>query len=285
MEGSNSTVRDIHDKLTELKIYLKSLGSVVVAFSGGADSAFLLKVAQDVLGGHLVAVTVKSCSFPERELEEAKVFCREMGIRHFICGFKELEVAGFSDNPPNRCYLCKKELFGKIIKIAREQDIPYIAEASNMDDMEDFRPGMAAISELGIKSPLRVAGFYKGEIRELSKEMGLPTWEKPSFACLSSRFAYGEHITEEKLNMVEKAEQLLFDKGFHQVRVRIHEKMARIEVLPEELEKLVERDTRREIVSGLKSYGFTYVSMDLEGYRTGSMNEILQMVPAKGKTT
>ena len=268
---------DAKEKLVNLKNYLRNLGSVAVAFSGGVDSTFLLKTAYDVLGkDHVIAVTAKSCSFPKRELEEAKAFCDREGIRHFICESEELEIEGFSDNPPNRCYLCKKELFNKIIDIAEEQNMNYIAEGSNIDDNGDYRPGLIAVAELNVKSPLREAGLYKEEIRELSKELKLPTWEKPSFACLSSRFAYGEKITEEKLAMVENAEQLLLDKGFTQVRVRIHDKMARIEIMPEEFEKLIEKDMREEIAAKLKSYGFTYVSMDLSGYRTGSMNETLK---------
>lgn len=268
-------LQNAYNKLEELKIYLKSLKSVAVAFSGGVDSAFLLKVAQEVLGTHVIAITASSCSFPKREFEEAKTFCKNQKIQQFIYDFDILNVSGFCENPPNRCYLCKKELFNKIIKIAKEQNIFHIAEGSNMDDNKDYRPGMIAISELGIDSPLQKANLYKEEIRKLSKEMGLPTWKKPSFACLSSRFAYGESITEEKLAMVEQAEQLLLDHGFQQVRVRIHDKIARIEVMPEELEKLIKKEVRTEIVSKFKSYGFTYVSMDLEGYRTGSMNETL----------
>lgn len=268
--------RSVKEKMENLKDYLKELGSVAVAFSSGVDSTFLLKVACDTLGkDHVIAVTARSCSFPKRELEEAKEFCEKEGIRHFICDSEELEIEGFSDNPPNRCYLCKKELFEKIIDIAKEQNMNCIAEGSNMDDNGDYRPGLAAVAELNVRSPLRHAELYKAEIRELSKEMGLPTWEKQSFACLSSRFVYGEKITEEKLNMVDKAEQLLLDKGFHQVRVRIHDRMARIEIMPEEFEKLIEKKTREEIVTKLKSYGFTYISMDLTGYRTGSMNEML----------
>lgn len=274
MEG-NGGAQERKDKLAQLRSYLKSLGSAAIAFSGGVDSTFLLKVAQETLLDNVIAVTVTPYSFPRGELEETKVFCEKNGIRHFICDFDELSIDGFSQNPPDRCYLCKKELLGEAVKIAKGQNIRYVAEGSNMDDTGDYRPGLRAVSELGIKSPLREAGLYKEEIRQLSKEMGLPTWDKPSFACLSSRFVYGERITKEKLAMVERAEQLLFDKGFHQARVRIHGRMARIEVLTEELEKLVERNTREEIVSELKSYGFTYVSMDLEGYRTGSMNEIL----------
>jgi uncharacterized protein len=247
-----------------------------VAFSSGVDSTFLLKVAKEVLGDKVIAVTAQSCSFPKRELNEAKAFCKQEGIRHFICDSEELEIEGFRQNPPNRCYLCKKELFETILKIAQENGIQYVVEGSNMDDNGDYRPGLKAIAELEIKSPLRVAELTKSEIRALSKEMGLPTWEKQSFACLASRFVYGETITEEKLSMVDKAEQLLLDRGFHQVRVRIHGTMARIEVMPEEFEKLVEQSVREEVVNACKSYGFTYVTMDLSGYRMGSMNETLK---------
>jgi uncharacterized protein len=263
-------------KLENLKAYLKELGSVAIAFSSGVDSTFLLKVAHEVLGDRVIAVTARSCSFPERELREAKDFCEKESIRHFICDSEELEIEGFSQNPPNRCYLCKRELFEKILAIAKEQGIEYVAEGSNMDDNGDYRPGLIAVKELGIKSPLREAELNKTEIRELSKKLGLPTWEKQSFACLSSRFVYGETITEEKLRMVDRAEQLLLDMGFRQIRVRIHDRLARIEVMPEEFEKLIEKENRERIVSELKSYGFTYVSMDLSGYRMGSMNETLK---------
>jgi uncharacterized protein len=263
-------------KLENLKAYLKVLGSVAIAFSSGVDSTFLLKVAHEVLGDRVIAVTARSCSFPERELREAKDFCEKEGIRHFICDSEELEIEGFSQNPPNRCYLCKRELFEKILVIAKEQGIEYVAEGSNTDDNGDYRPGLIAVKELEIKSPLRAADLNKNEIRELSKKLGLPTWEKQSFACLSSRFVYGETITEEKLRMVDRAEQLLLDMGFHQIRVRIHDRLARIEVMPEEFEKLIEKENRERIVRELKSYGFTYVSMDLSGYRMGSMNETLE---------
>lgn len=263
-------------KEEDLKVYFRQLKSVAVAFSGGVDSTYLLKTAHDTLGDQVIAVTAKSCSFPERELKEAIHFCEKEGIRHFVCESEELDIEGFSHNPKNRCYICKHELFEKIINIAKEQKIAYIAEGSNMDDNGDYRPGLIAVKELGVSSPLRQAELSKAEIRELSKEMGLPTWDKQSFACLSSRFVYGETINEKKLGMVDKAEQLLLDMGFHQVRVRIHGNIARIEVLPGEITKIVEEKNRMKIASKLKEYGFDYVTLDLLGYRTGSMNETLE---------
>ena len=266
------------EKYTQLQEYLRSLGSVAVAFSGGVDSSFLLRVAHDVLGDQVIAVTAASCSFPKRDLKEAEEFCRQNGIRHIVCQSEELDIEGFRQNPKNRCYLCKHELFEKIWAIAKEQGLAAVAEGSNMDDNGDYRPGLAAVQELGVKSPLREVGLSKSEIRELSKKLGLPTWNKQSFACLSSRFVYGETISEERLAMVDQAEQLLLDLGFHQVRVRIHGTIARIEIMPEEFEKLLAEDVRKNIYLQLKSFGFTYVTLDLLGYRTGSMNETLDQV-------
>lgn len=268
---------NLEEKYKALQEELRAMKSVAVAFSSGVDSTFLLAVAVDTLGkDHVMAVTASSCSFPERERKEAQEFCEKRGIRQVIVISEELDIEGFRHNPKNRCYLCKHELFEKILAIAEENHLAAVVEGSNMDDNGDYRPGLRAVEELGIKSPLRAAKLTKQEIRELSKRLDLPTWDKQSFACLASRFVYGETISEERLGMVDQAEQLLLDMGFHQVRVRVHGEgeaaMARIEVLPQEIAILVEDTKREKIYSYFKEIGFAYVTLDLGGYQMGSMN-------------
>jgi uncharacterized protein len=261
------------EKYAGLKDNLKKLGSIVVAFSGGVDSSFLLKVAHDVLGEKVLAVTARSATYPEREFKETLDFVNAYGIRQLVIVSEELEVEGFADNPLNRCYLCKKELLTKIMEIARANNINYVAEGSNYDDLGDYRPGLMAVSELGVVSPLREVMLKKTEIRELSERLGLKTWDKPSFACLSSRFPYGQKITHEKLIKIDKAEQLLLDLGFRQIRVRYHDDMARIEIDEAEFPRFLQPAIRQKVYNEFKQIGFLYTALDLKGYRTGSMNE------------
>ena len=263
------------EKFEKLNNILRELKSVVIAFSGGVDSTFLLKAAHDVLHDKAIAVTVRSCLYPKRELDEAVAFCKKEGITHIILDSDELQVEGFSQNPPNRCYLCKTDLFNKISAIAKERGILHIAEGSNTDDEGDYRPGMKAIIEQGIKSPLRDAGLSKQEIRSLSQKMGLPTWDKQPFACFASRIPYGDEINLERLNMIERAEQLLFDLGFKRFRVRCHGNLARIETGEDGFNLLTSASLREKIFVTFKEIGFKYIALDLQGYRTGSMNETL----------
>lgn len=267
--------KSLLEKYEKLKSSIASFGSVAVAFSSGVDSTFLLYAAKEALGEKVIAVTASSSSFPKRELKEANDYCEQLGVEQVIINTKELEIEGFAQNPKNRCYLCKRAIFNSIIEVARAEGMNEILEGSNLDDDGDYRPGLQAIKELGIKSPLRTLGFSKQEIRDLSEYFNIPTWNKPSFACLASRFPYGEMITEEKLSMVDKAEQLLLDMGFSQLRVRIHGSMARIELLPDEFDKFMNESVRLTVYDRLKQYGFSYVALDIIGYRTGSMNEVI----------
>ena len=235
----------------------------------------LLKIAHDVLGDRAIAVTVSSAFIAHREIHEAESFCAENGIAQEVITVDESEIPHFTENPPDRCYLCKREIFSRILETARKHNITHVLDGSNVDDLGDYRPGLKALQELSIKSPLREAGLTKAEIRELSRDLGLPTWEKPSYACLASRFMYGENITREKLRMVERAEEVLQSMGFRQMRVRLHGKIARIEILPEDFSRIVQDEIRTKVYDALKDLGFSYVTLDLKGYRTGSMNETL----------
>ena len=264
------------NKLERLKAYIKELGSLAVGFSGGVDSSFLLCIAHEVLEDRAIAVTAADASSPERELKEAKAFCEERGIRQIILRFDPLKVEGFRKNGPDRCYFCKKGIFSEIKRIAEENGIGYAAEGSNLDDLGDFRPGLKAVRELSVKSPLREAGLTKADIRRISKAMGLPTWNKPAYACLASRFVYGEEITEEKLKMIDQAEQFLIERGFYEERVRLHGNIARIEVPAKDISRLAGEGIREEVYERFKEIGFMYVTLDMKGYRTGSMNEALK---------
>ena len=268
---------ELKTKLDKLEDEIRKLGSLAVGFSGGVDSTFLLTVAHNVLGDKAIAVTSADASFPERELGEAKDFCASRGIRQFVCTVDPLEIEGFRNNTPDRCYFCKHAIFSEILKVANENGIEYAAEGSNVDDLGDYRPGLRAVAELGVKSPLRDAGLTKEDIRIISKEMGLPTWSKPAYACLASRFVYGEEITKEKLRMIDEAEQFLIENGFMQERVRMHGKLARIEVAPDDIQRLAEEGMRSAVTKRFKEIGFMYVTLDLAGYKRGSMNAPLNI--------
>ena len=266
---------ELQDALKQLEYNIGEKGSLAVAYSGGVDSTFLLKVAHDVLQDRVIAVTARSSIHPQREFKEAAEFARSARIKHIVIQSKELEIEGFTNNQPNRCYLCKYALLSKIKGVAEKCYIQHIAEGSNIDDLGDYRPGKKAIKKLGIISPLQDAVLNKDAIRKLSKKMRLPTWDKQSFACLASRFPYGEKITKEKLAMVDRAEQCLLSFGFKQVRVRHHGDTARIEVAEAERPKFFDLELMDNVYKQFREIGFAYTALDLQGYRTGSMNEVI----------
>jgi uncharacterized protein len=266
----------MNQKSDKLKEIIRPLKQVLVAFSGGVDSTLLLKVALDTLGNeNVLAVIAQSVTYPEEEIEGAKKIAEMLKANYQVIHTNEICDENFYTNPPERCYFCKLELFSTLKKLASDHGIQYVLEGSNLDDTSDYRPGLRAIKELEIVSPLKQAGLTKDEIRSLSKSLGLPTWSKPSMACLASRFPYSYQITEPELKMVEQAERFLRKLGFVQLRVRHHGKLARIEVEPNQLEKLIAPENRLQIITYLKSLGYVWIAMDLQGYRTGSFNESL----------
>jgi pyridinium-3,5-biscarboxylic acid mononucleotide sulfurtransferase len=265
----------MEDKYEKLKSILTDMGSALVAYSGGVDSTFLLQVAHDLLGDRAVAALASSETYPSEEIEAAQRIAAEMGVRLINLRTEELQNEAFARNAPDRCFHCKSELFCKLNQIAAAEGLAFVVHGGNMDDLGDYRPGQQAAEKLGVRAPLQEAGLTKTDIRALSRKLGLPTWDKPSLACLSSRFPYGTPITQDALTQIDEAEKLLRSLGFRQVRVRHHDTIARIEVEVEELPRLLSPEVREQVSARFKELGYLYVTVDMEGYRTGSMNAVL----------
>ena len=264
---------DVAAKYARLRSIVRELGSVLVAWSAGVDSTLLLKVCHDELGDRAVAVTAVSESLPARELAAAQQLAAELGVRHLLVETSELANEDYASNPANRCYYCKEELYTTIWPLAEQEGLAHVANGANLDDVGDFRPGMQAARELGVRAPLLEAELGKPEIRALSYELGLPTWDKPALACLSSRIPYGSRVTKEKLEQIDRAEMVLLRHGFRQMRVRHHDEVARIEVPPADMPRFFSDGIHEKVVAALREIGFRYVTLDLQGYRSGSLNE------------
>ena len=267
---------ELYQKLDILKGKLQELGSIAVAYSGGVDSNFLLKVAKDTLGDKVIAVTLNAMMHSNVEIEEAKEYAKSFGVKHIVVNIDNFEIEEFLENGPKRCYYCKMEVFKTIKKIAKENNIDYVVDGTNLSDLGDYRPGLKALEELNIISPLKESGLTKDDIRALSKDMGLATHNKSAFACLATRIPYGTRITEDMLRMIEKGEQYLIELGFSQFRVRHHGDIARIEVEKAEIHKFFSNDILEKTNNKFKEIGFKYTTLDMNGYSMGSMNKAIE---------
>jgi uncharacterized protein len=267
---------DVDDKLANLRTLLGELPSALVAFSGGVDSSFLLRVAHDVLGERCIALTTMSPTMPANDLAAARALAGGLGVEHLLVDADELQIAGYAENPPNRCYFCKDNLYVICAAERARRGVAAVLDGANVDDLSDHRPGLRAAEEHGVRHLLVEAGFSKADVRAASRALGLPTWDRPASPCLSSRFPYGTRITRERLAQIEDAERFLHAHGFPEVRVRYHDAVARLEVPVADMARLLDRELRARVVAELRRLGFAYVTLDLQGFRSGSLNETLE---------